>query len=282
MSFKTFLAAIACFFIGGNVLTAQSPSANTLYELRTYVSEIGRQAGVLKLISESGIPMMTKHKLTLVGAWTNVDPKDERVFTLLSHKDKASADAAQAAFQSDPEWNAAIQKSMVDGKKPVASLERIFLSTNDYSPALDIKDVGNRVFELRTYVATKGNLPALNARFKNHTVALFAKHGMTNIMYCSVLDGEKLTATKLLEAVSPNGKSNAAIDADLPAVGNSLVYFITHASPEAAKVNFGKFGADEEWQKAYKASEAAAGGSLTVKDGVKSLFLKPTAFSPIK
>ena len=282
MSVKTFLAAIACFFIGGNVLTAQSPSANTLYELRTYVSEIGRQADVLKLISESGIPMMTKHKLTLVGAWTNVDPKDERVFTLLSHKDKASADAAQAAFQSDPEWNAAIQKSMVDGKKPVASLERIFLSTNDYSPALDIKDVGNRVFELRTYVATKGNLPALNARFKNHTVALFAKHGMTNIMYCSVLDGEKLTATKLLEAVSPNGKSNAAIDADLPAVGNSLVYFITHASPEAAKVNFGKFGADEEWQKAYKASEAAAGGSLTVKDGVKSLFLKPTAFSPIK
>ena len=282
MSVKTFLAAIACFFIGGNVLTAQSPSANTLYELRTYVSEVGRQPDVLKLISESGIPIMTKHKLTLVGAWTNVDPKDERVFTLLSHKDKASADAALAAFQSDPEWNAAIQKSMVDGKKPVASLERIFLSTNDYSPALDIKDVGNRVFELRTYVATKGNLPALNARFKNHTVALFAKHGMTNIMYCSVLDGEKLTATKLLEAVSPNGKSNAAIDADLPAVGNSLVYFITHASPEAAKVNFGKFGADEEWQKAYKASEAAAGGSLTVKDGVKSLFLKPTAFSPIK
>jgi hypothetical protein len=282
MSVKTLLAAFAFFFIGGNTLMAQSPSTSTLYELRTYVSEVGRQADVIKLISESGVPMMAKHKLTLVGAWTNVDPKDERVFTLLSHKDKAAAETAHAAFQNDPEWKGMIQKSMVDGKKPVASLERIFLSTNDYSPSLDIKDVGNRVFELRTYVATKGNLPALNARFKNHTVALFAKHGMTNILYCSVLDGEKLSAAKLLEAVSPSGKSNAAIDADLPAVGNSLVYFITHASPEAAKVNFGKFGADEEWQKAYKASEAAAGGSLTVKDGVKSLFLKPTAFSPIK
>ncbi len=281
MSFKMFLSTVACFLFAGNGLMAQQ-SAKTLYELRSYVSEPGRQADVLKLISESGIPMMAKHKQTLVGAWTNVDPKDERVFTLLSHKDKASADAAQAAFQNDPEWKESLQKSMVDGKKPVASVERIFLSTNDYSPAIDVKNVGNRVFELRTYVATKGNLPALNARFKDHTLALFAKHGMTNILYCSVLDGEKLTASKLLESVSPIGKSTAAIEADLPATGNSLVYFITHASPEAAKANFGKFGADPDWQKAYKASEAAAGGSLTAKDGVKSLFLKPTAFSPIK
>ena len=282
MSIKTFLSTAVCFLIAGNAVMAQTPSAKTLYELRSYVSEAGRQADVLKLISGSGIPMMAKHKMTLVGAWTNVDPQDERVFTLVSHKDKASADVAQAALQNDPEWKQIVQKSMVDGKKPVASVERIFLSTNDYSPAIDIKDVGNRVFELRTYVATKGNLPALNARFKDHTMALFAKHGMTNIIYCSVLDGEKLSAAKLLEAVSPIGKSNAAIEADLPAAGNSLVYFITHASPEAAKVNFGKFGADPEWQKAYKASEAAAGGSLTAKDGVKSLFLKPTAFSPIK
>ena len=282
MSIKTLLATIVCFFIGGNALTAQSQSTSTLYELRTYVSEVGRQTDVLKLIKESGLPMMAKHKLTLVGAWTNVDPKDERVFTLLSHKDKASAEAAQATVQNDPEWKEMLQKSMVDGKRPVASLERIFLSSNDYSPSLNIKDVGNRVFELRTYVATKGNLPALNARFKNHTVALFEKHGMTNILYCSVLDGEKLTATKLLEAVSPSGKATAAIDADLPAVGNSLVYFIAHASPEAAKVNFEKFGADDAWKKAFKDSEASAGGPLTVKDGVKSLFLKPAAFSPIK
>ena len=282
MSIKTFLSTAVCFLMAGNAVLGQSPSAKPLYELRSYVSESGRQADVLKLFSDSGIPMMAKHKITLVGAWTNVDPKDERVFTLLSHKDKASADAAQAAVQNDPEWKETLQKSMVDGKKPVVSLERIFLSANDYSPALETKDIGNRVFELRTYVATKGNLAALNTRFKDHTMALFAKHGMTNIAYFSVLDGEKLSAAKLLESVSPIGKTSAAIEADLPAAGNSLVYFITHASPEAAKVNFGKFGADPEWQKAYKASEAAAGGSLTAKDGVKSLFLKPTAFSPIK
>ena len=278
---KTFFAGMAAFLLVAAVAMAQSPAAK-LYELRSYVSEPGRQADVLKLISESGMSMMTKHKLTLVGAWTSVDATDERVFTLISHKDKASCDASWTAFQNDPAWKDAIQKSLVDGKKPVKSFERVFLTVNDYSPALEVKEVGNRVFELRTYVATKGNLAALNGRFKNHTLGLFNKHGMTNILYCSCLDGEPLTCTKLLEALSPIGKGKGQVDENLPAAGNSLVYFITHASPEAAKASFQKFAGDEEWTKALKASEAAAGGPLTVKDGVKSLYLKPTAFSPLK
>ena len=282
MLIKSFLPMIAVFLMAGTAALAQSPAANKLYELRSYVPEAGRQSDVLKLISESGMPVMARHNIALVGAWTNVDPKDERVFTLISHKDKASSDAAQSAMQNDPAWKEIIQKTVIDGKKAVKSFERVFLTVNDYSPVLDVKQVGNRVFELRTYAATKGNLPALNARFKNHTLGLFSKHGMTNILYCSVLDGEPLTCAKLLEAVSPVGKGMADMDASLPAAGNSLVYFIAHASPEAAKANFGKFSADEEWTKALKSSEAAAGGSLTVKNGVKSLFLQPTEFSPLK
>lgn len=282
MLIKSFLATASIFLIAGTSALAQAPSASKLYELRSYVSEPGRQSDVLKLISEGGVPLMTKHNLTLVGAWTAIDPKDERVFTLISHKDKSSCDAAWTSFQNDASWKEVLQKSIVDGKKPVKSYERVFLTVNDYSPALDVKQVGNRVFELRTYIATKGNLAALNARFKNHTLNLFTKHGMTNVLYCSVLEGEQLTCAKLLEAVSPVDKAAAELDANLLAAGNSLVYIIAHASQEAAKTSFDKFGADEEWTKAYKASEAAAGGSLTVKNGVKSLFLKPTAFSPIK
>jgi len=225
---------------------------------------------------------MAKHGLKLVGAWTPIDAKDGRVFTLVSHKDKKSADAAWNAFQADPSWKDALQKSFVDGKKPVKSFERVFLTVNDYSPALSIKDAGNRVFELRTYVATKNNLDALNARFRNHTVKLFEKYGMTNIAYWSVLDGDPITCPKLLEAVSPLDKAAAEVEATLPASGNSLVYFLTHASPEAAKTSFQNFGNDEAWVKARKESEAAAGGSLTAPNGVKSLFLKPAAFSPLK
>ncbi len=283
MSVKDLFLSVALFVSIGFTARAQTPDSSAkLFELRSYISEPGRQSDVLKLISEGALPAMARHNLTLVGAWTNVDAKDERVFMLLSLKDKASCDTSMTAFQNDPAWKEAIQKSMIDGKKPVKSFDRVFLTPNDYSPALEVKEVGKRVFELRTYVATKGNLPALNARFKNHTLGLFAKHGMNNFLYCSCLDGEALTCKKLLDAVSPIGQGSAQVDENLPAAGNTLVYFITHASPESAKVSFGNFIADPEWTKAYKASEAAAGGSLTVKDGVKSLFLKPTSFSPIK
>ena len=158
MLIKSFLSTVGIFLIAGTAALAQSPLGSKLYELRSYVSEPGRQSDVLKLISDGGVPFMTKHNLTLVGAWTAIDPKDERVFTLISHKDKSSCDAAWTSFQNDAGWKEVLQKSIVDGKKPVKSFERVFLTANDYSPALDVKQVGNRVFELRTYIATKGNL----------------------------------------------------------------------------------------------------------------------------
>jgi hypothetical protein len=37
----------------------------------------------------------------------------------------------------------------------------------------------NRLFELRTYHAAPGKLAALQARFANHTLGLFARHGLT-------------------------------------------------------------------------------------------------------
>ena len=45
----------------------------------------------------------------------------------------------------------------------------IFLTTSAQS---------EKVFELRTYKATPGNLDNLHARFRNHTTRIFRKHGM--------------------------------------------------------------------------------------------------------
>jgi len=38
-----------------------------------------------------------------------------------------------------------------------------------------------RFFELRTYTASPERLDKLQARFRNHTVGLFQRHGMTNV-----------------------------------------------------------------------------------------------------
>jgi len=111
---------------------------------------------------------------------------------------------------------------------------------------------GGRVFELRTYTTLDGKLDALNARFRDHTVHIFKKHGMTSIGYWVPQDG--------------------------PQHGNTLVYIIAHASREAAKANWDAFRADPEWQKVQKESEA--NGKIVSK--VESVFLDPTDYSHLK
>jgi hypothetical protein len=114
------------------------------------------------------------------------------------------------------------------------------------------------VFELRTYIATKGNLGNLNDRFKDHTIKLFEKHGMTNVVYWNVLKGEK--------------------DDD-----KLLVYLLAHKSKESGLKSFDEFRKDPDWLAARKASEEKGGGSLTeAKGGVVSEYLKPTDYSPLK
>ena len=107
----------------------------------------------------------------------------------------------------------------------------------------------NRVFEMRTYHTHEGKLPALLARFRDHTTKLFEKHGMTNIGYW-------------VPKTQPN----------------TLVYILAHKSEEAAKASFDAFRKDPDWVKARVASEAA--GKIVVK--VDSVFMDPTDFSKLK
>ncbi len=108
----------------------------------------------------------------------------------------------------------------------------------------------NRVFEIRTYYANEGKLDALLARFRDHTVTLFKKHGMTNVGYWVPADNKE----------------------------NKLVYMLAFPSREARNKAFKAFSADPDWQKAYK--ESTKDGRL-VKNIVND-FLSGTDFSKIK
>ena len=109
-----------------------------------------------------------------------------------------------------------------------------------------------RVFELRTYTCNEGKLPDLLARFRNHTMQLFEKHGMTSIGYW--------------------------VPQDAPASQNTLIYILAHPSREAAKKNWDAFRNDPEWQKVQKESEA--NGKIVIK--VESVYMDPADFSPMK
>lgn len=105
------------------------------------------------------------------------------------------------------------------------------------------------LYELRTYVAPEGKLDALHARFRDHTMALFEKHGIKNIMYW--------------------------VPVDKP---NTLIYVIAHKDAAAAKASWDGFRNDPEWKRV--AEETQRDGRIVEK--VESIYLKPTDYSPHK
>jgi len=111
---------------------------------------------------------------------------------------------------------------------------------------------GPKVYELRTYTAPDGKLADLHARFRDHTLRIFQKHGMTSVVYLAPLDA--------------------------PLKDNTLVYLLAHQSRDAAKASWDAFRNDPEWKTV--SSESQKNGPIVSK--VESVFLQATDYSPMK
>jgi hypothetical protein len=106
------------------------------------------------------------------------------------------------------------------------------------------------VYELRIYHAYEGKLDGLLARFRDHTIEIFTRHGMKSIAYW--------------------------VPTDEPLKGRTLIYILEHPSRAAAAANWKSFQADPEWVKVKGESEA--NGQLVEK--VDSTYMTRTEFSP--
>ncbi|MCC6202853.1 MAG: NIPSNAP family protein [Gammaproteobacteria bacterium] len=90
-----------------------------------------------------------------------------------------------------------------------------------------------KLYELRIYVAAPGKLADLHARFRDHTLQLFAKHGIENLYYWTMTEG-----------------------AEGDDLANTLVYLVAHKDRAAAEASWKAFLADPDWQAVSRASEA--------------------------
>ena len=124
------------------------------------------------------------------------------------------------------------------------------LGTGIYASSSAAQD--NKVYELRTYTATPGNLDNLHARFRDHTIRIFENHGM-----------------KIVGFWSPLSEG----DAD-----DTLIYVLEHASQEAANASWQAFGQDPEWKSVSEASNANG----PILAGVERRYMSATDYSPIK
>ena len=107
------------------------------------------------------------------------------------------------------------------------------------------------VYELRTYTTPEGKLPNLLARFRDHTMRIFEKHGMTNVGYW--------------------------VPQDSPGSDDTLIYIISHDSRDAAQKSWSDFGADPEWERV--AEESQRNGRILTN--VDRVFMDATDFSPM-
>ena len=253
----TLLLGLVGFVATLAVLAADKPRDTRCYEMRIYYAAPGKLEELNARFRNHTCKLFEKHGMVNLGYWMPLDNPENKLIYVLAYPSREARETSWKDFMADPEWQTASKASEVNGKL-VSKAESLFFTATDYSPEIKAaKGSEPRTFELRTYTASAGNLGALDARFRDHTIKLFSKHGMENIAYWHLMPDQK--------------------DAD-----STLTYLLAHKSKEAAAASFKAFGGDPDWVAARKASEEKAGGPLTVQGGVKSVFLAPTDYSQTK
>jgi hypothetical protein len=104
------------------------------------------------------------------------------------------------------------------------------------------------VYELRIYRCMPGRKGDVLARFRNHTMGLFKRHGIEVVGFWDTLVGDV----------------------------DELVYITKFASWEEREKRWGAFQSDPEWQKARQQSHAQG----MIVERIRTALLAATDFSP--
>lgn len=230
----------------------RSKPSGKLYEIRIYYPTPGKYEAIVDRFRQYTTKLFAKHGMENIGYWTPTDTARKELVYILAYPSREAREASWQAFGNDPEWKAVVAKTEANGRL-VDHVDQIFMTESQLSPVVKpVTKSPERTFELRTYTASRGKLTNLLTRFHDHTMALFSKHGMTNVAYWITTEAD--------------GKQPR------------LIYMLAHPSEAEGKQHFDDFRKDPDWVKAKEESEK--NGPIT--DKVESLYLKPTDYSPMK
>src|SRR5437867_657656 len=134
------------------------------FELRTYYAAPGKLDELQARFREHTMKIFEKHNMVNVGYWVPLENPDNRLIYLLAFSSREAHDQAWKDFGGDPEWKEVVKRTEANGRL-VTKVESLLMNLTDYSPELKVTKAGApRVFELRTYTASSGNLGALDDR----------------------------------------------------------------------------------------------------------------------
>jgi hypothetical protein len=227
-----------------------------LYELRHYTAPDTSSLGTLVgWFGEHVVPEWQARGMRVVGCWTVAIGQLPRFTTILGYDDANQRQQQMGDFMRSDAWRQMEDRIYTGSNGLVTGIDTALLSPTPYSPdpfQFQNTDGAPGIFEERIYRARNGRMAAgVNRRFNDHTVGLFARHGIVPVGFWTV-----------------------AIGADQP----SLYYLLRFNDLADYNPRWNAFRTDPEWQQVREASERD--GNLLL--WIRSTILAPTAFSPMR
>lgn len=246
---------LAVMLLASSFLLTAKASAD-VYELRTYTTNEGKLDNLNARFRDHTVALFKKHGIESVGYWVPTDEPTSQntLIYVVKHESRAAATNSWQAFLNDPAWQKVAKESQVDGQILAKAPESVYMEATDYSPEYsNAEKSDDAVFELRIYRCNEGKLPNLDARFRDHTVRIFKRHGIQSVAYWH-----------------PTQEPDSQ---------DTLIYIIRHDSRDAAKASWDAFRADKEWQKV--AEESQKDGKF-LREPPESIYMKATDYSAIR
>ena len=226
-----------------------------IYELRHYRTPDTTSLGALVAwFGEHVIPEWQARGIRVVGCWTVAIGQQPRFTTMLAYEDANQRMQQFGDVRASDAWRRIEERAYTGHAGLVAGIDTAFLTPTPYSPDpfqfMDAAKPG--IFEERIYrgLGTR-EYAAVNRRFNDHTVRIFARHGIV-----------------------PVGFWRVEVGADQP----SLYYLIRFDDLGEYNPKWGAFRADPEWQRVREESERD--GNILLR--IDSTILAPTRFSPMQ
>lgn len=215
-----------------------------IYELRLYETVPGKLSALNDRFAKHTVGFFKKYGVRMLGFWTDEIGSTNLLSYIVSFESSSEREATWKAFRGDPDWLKVRAETEKDGPL-LARVRNTIMRLTPYSPE---PVINSNVQELRVYQSMPGKLDALNARFANHTISLFEKHGIGNIGYWT----------------------------DDVGTSEQLIYMLGYPSLGDREKSWASFQADPEWQRVR--AETEKDGVLTAK--AVNTIIRPTPYSP--
>ncbi len=106
-----------------------------IYELRVYRCMPGRKADLLARFRDHTMGFFRKHGIHVVGFWETLVGEQEDLTYILRYPSWEDREKRWGAFQADPEWHRARNKSQEHGPL-VEHIRTSLLAAADFSPQI--------------------------------------------------------------------------------------------------------------------------------------------------